>query len=235
MPADPIQALNEGPAEDTPKTQVETEAPVEDTPVTPAVNFEQRYNSLRPEFDRTKQQLAEERALREQYEEALRNARQGTPSEQPGYDGYDEDDYADPVARRELAEMRQWREERERQDAERARQDALAAQQEEKYTHIDNELEAIEREFNEQFDEDEANWIGRFAESNLDEDGNPDVRLGYQKFVEMLERRKQKWVDSKPTGGKPPTGPGAVEVPDLDDPDEVERLLNEAFEAHFNG
>lgn len=228
MPADPIASLNEGP-EDTPETPVETEAPTEDTPSPPAVDYQDRYNNLRPEFDRTKQQLAEEREARERFQQELEQLR--TQSVQPDYDDgdFDEDDLADPVARRRLAAVEAALVE-ERQL--RAQQEAAAAEEakrEQEYTYIDTELETLEKRLGEEFDDDEADWIGNYAGRHRDEHGRPDVGRAYEAFSQILERRKQKWVETKPTGGRPAVGSGAVEVPDLDDPDQRVAYLNQAL------
>jgi hypothetical protein len=230
MPVDPSLSRLEdfvAPEEDTPETPVETEAPVEDTPDSQEViDFEDRYNNLRSHADRRDQERQREIQAYQAELEALRSQQQ-----QPVYDDepeYDEDDLADPVARRELADLKA-------RIAERERLDTLAEQQEAEYTHIDDQLASLEKRLNEKFDDDEARLLGNYARENRDHNGDPDVELAYRTFAQILERRKKSWVETKPTGGKPAAGPGAVEVPDLDDPDEVERILNEAFEANFQG
>jgi hypothetical protein len=201
--------------QDTP-AQEDTEAPVEDTPTAPTVDYEQRYNSLRPEFDRTRQQLAEQEARIQQYEERIAQLDQ-----QPADDGYYEDgeEFADPVARQQIAHL-------EAQLRERAEQDTLREQQAAEAAHIDAELDAIESETNDQLTDEESAWIGNYALANRDEHGRPDVRLAYQTYTGLLEGRKSKWVESKRSAPAPASGPGAVEVPDLDDPDALEDHIN---------
>jgi hypothetical protein len=140
-------------------------APAEDTQ-TPVVDYQHRYDNLRPEFDRTKQQLRE-------YEERLAayEAQQQEPEDDEDY----EYDYEDSVARRELAEIKALLSEREQQET-------LERQHTETVAFIDNELEAIEKEFSEELSDSESSWIGNYALVNPDEEGRPDVRRAYEAF-----------------------------------------------------
>jgi hypothetical protein len=178
-----------------------TPAPETDTP-TPVVDYEARYNSLRPEFDRRSQQLRE-------YEERLAAFEQ---AQQPEDDEEDyEYEYEDPVARRELAELKaliasQQEETQQRQQAE----------QENHY--VNSEIETLEKELEEEFSDDEWNTLGILSERFRDEDGKPDVRVAYKTLFEgVLEPRKQKWVKTK-RSPKVSSGPAAAQSIDLDDP-----------------
>lgn len=188
------------PAPETPDTPIEA-APVEDTQPVP-VNWKDRYDSIRPEFDRKSQRLAELEAEREQWLASQQE-------EEPEYDDEMEYEFEDSTARRELAEIKALLKERDEQAA-------ASKKQQEDTTHIDDELTALEKEFDDEFTDEEANILGNLALSNRDEHGNPDVRAAYELFFSnVLEGRKQKWTSSKKKASKPAAGPGAVEVPDL--------------------
>jgi hypothetical protein len=157
---------------------------------------------LRPEFDRRSQQLRE-------YEEQLAAYQQ---AQQPEEDEEDyEYEYEDPVARRELAELKaliasQQEETQQRQQAE----------QENHY--VNSEIETLEKELEEEFSDDEWNTLGILSERFRDEDGKPDVRVAYKTLFEgVLEPRKQKWVKTK-RSPKVSSGPAAAQSIDLDDP-----------------
>lgn len=192
--------------EDTP-TQVVEEAPAEDTPPTPVIDWEKRYNDLRPTFDQT---AAERRQLEEEVER-LRAA-------QPVQPEYDEDDLEDDPYLAKLAEIEARLAAKEQQDAQRAQAETLKQQREQEYNHIDAELASIETEFSEELSDEEARMLGNYALANRDEHGRPDVRLAYETFNKVFEGRKAKWVDKKRSApATPAAGPGAVEVPDLSD------------------
>lgn len=198
--------------EDTP-TQVVEEAPAEDTPPTPVIDWEKRYNDLRPTFDQT---AAERRQLEEEVER-LRAAQQAQPAADPDYD--EDDDYADPVARQQIARLEAQLAAQAQKDAQREQQETLQRQQQQEYNHIDAELSSIEDEFDEELSDEEARMLGNYALANRDEHGRPDVRLAYQTFNTVFEGRKAKWVDKKKSApATPAAGPGAVEVADLSTP-----------------
>lgn len=229
MPVDPsLAALDEieVPERDTPETPVETQAPVEDTPTSPEslIDWEKRYNDLRSFSDRRANEAQQELQT---YEEQLAAIEAQQPP-RPYSEEYDYDEEDDPLVDHvQKLEARQRA--TEQQLRERIEADTHEQQLEEEYTYIDSELKAIEEATKDELSEVEANWIGNYAGANRDEHGRPDVRLAYHTYTKLLEDRKQKWVSSKPSGGRPAAGPGAVEVPDLDDPEQREEYLDRAF------
>lgn len=233
MPVDPSLAALEDlvpDEQDTPETPVETDPPVEDTDTDPQpiVDFEDRYNNLRSFSDR---RHAEQQQLIQQYEAQLEAARQAQQRPAPDYDGeeYEDDPLLEHVQQLEANQRRL-----EQQLAARAEVETRQQQQAQINDHIDSQLDAIEAKVGELADDD-VDLIVSFALRNPDEFGNPDVALGYQRLAARDERQKSKWVSTKQSAPAPATGPGAVEVPDLDDPDEVDRYLNQAFEVNFGG
>ena len=224
MPVDPsLAALDEfdAPEQDTPETPVETPAPVEDTPESPEIDWEKRYNDLRSFADRrvneTQQQL-------QTYQEQL--AALQAQQQQPSPEYVDDEDEDPVVAYVQQLQARQ--DQLEQQLRARAEAETQKEQQERENAHIDAGLDAYEAKHGALDDEDAA-WIASTALRSRDEYGNPDVQLAIHKWNQMLERHKSKWVSSKPSSARPATGPGAVEVPDLDDPEQLEEYLDRAF------
>ena len=200
-------------------SELDTPAPdeIQDTPTDaapdvdtqqPVVDYEARYHSLRPEFDRKSQRLAELEELFAQSQQT------DTPDDDEDF----EYDFEDSVARQAA----------ERAAREVAELKAQLLQQQEKAdrdSYITSELEAIEAATKDEFDEDESDWIGNYALNHPDEHGNPDVRAAYERFNRIFERRKSKWASGK-RADRPAAGPGAVEVPDLDDPEQREQYID---------
>lgn len=181
--------------QDTPTP--EAEAPQEETPK-PVVDWESRYNNLRPQFDRTNQRLAE-----------LEEERQALQAQQPEEEDDEEFLYEDPVARQRLAEL-------EARLAQRDEQDTLARQAAEEKSYIEGSIAALEEELGEEFSDEEFDWLGhRVHALPKDDEGKPDVRRAYEQYSSMLEARKQKWVEGKKKPSKPASGPGAAQLPDL--------------------
>lgn len=179
------------------ETPVET-APVEDTP-SPVVDYEQRYNNLRPEFDRTRQQLRD-------YEERLAAYENSQPDDEPEY----EYEYEDPVARQKIAQLEALIQ--QQQDETRQQREA-----QERINHISQEIQTLEKEVGDEFTDEEFDLLGQISANTLDEDGNPDVRVAYEKFSKILDGRRSKWVSTK-KAPKVSAGPPAAEIPDLDNP-----------------
>ena len=229
MPVDPRLAELEDlvpDEQDTPETPVETDPPVEDTDTDPQelIDWEDRYKNLRSFSDRRANELQQQV---QQYEAQLEAARQAQQRPAPDLD----EEYEDDPLLSHVQQLEARQAHLEQQLAAQAEAETRQQRQAQVNTYIDSQLDAIERKVGE-LDDDDVDLIVSYALRNPDEHGNPDVLLGYQRLAARDERQKSKWVDTKRSAATPATGPGAVEVPDLDDPDEVERYLNQAFEAH---
>lgn len=199
---------------ETPDTSTEA-APVEETPPTP-VNYEERYNSLRPEFDRRNQRLSEFEALLNDPNALAARLQELAPEQDPPDDD-DEYLYEDPVARQRLAELEARLERNEKaEQADRERGETSA--------HITSELESLEEEFDDELNQKESDWIGNFALANRDENGKPDVRLAYQTYTELIDGRNAKYVQGKKSP-QVKSGPGAAKTVNLDDPREREDYI----------
>lgn len=238
MPTDPsLAGLDEIAAlqEDTPETpEVETQAPVEDTPAAPevpTVDFEKRYNDLRSEFDRRAQREAEREERLRQYEEQL-SALQAQPHTPAPYDGDEEDYIDDPLQDPRVQAYLQKVDRLEAQLAEKAQQETLEQERAREHAFIDAELDRFEKATQSTLSDRMATWIGREALANRDPiTGQPDVEGALAAYRQEMEAQKAQWVDTKRGAPAPVSGPGAVEVPDLDDPDAREDYLQRAFEG----
>lgn len=184
--------------EETQETPIqETETPVEDTSPSPVVDYEQRYNNLRPDYDRKSQRLAELETEREQWLE-----------DQQGQDEYEDDDYVDPYNDR-LDRLETLYAQRE--------QETLQWQAEEQETaYVNNEIGRLETEQSEEFTDEEWETIGILSERYRREDGSPDVDRAFEHlFGKIVKPRREKYVSTK-KAPKVQSGPPAAEIPDLD-------------------
>lgn len=209
------------------------QAPVEETPdaATEAasdeqqavVDWEKRYNDLRPEFDRTTQEAAQYRRLIEGLNHEDPDTRQAaaealgiefvdtddTPEEE---DDSDDDLYADPVARRRLEaiEQRFAEQEQARQEAaEQARVDAAMAQVNEQMTGLGLSSE-----------DDQALVLGVALQLPHTPEGLPDIQAAYDRLVARDNERMKSWASSKRGAHVSPVGTSGTQVPDLDDPEQ---------------
>lgn len=181
----------------------ELAAPVEDSPQddAPLVDWQKRATDNQAWATRLSQEKADLEARLAEYEESLQ-------PDSPD-DEYEEYDFEDSAARQQISALEQ-----------KVAQFEQAQAQAQEHAYIDSELDSIESQVGYELGEKVSNWIGRLAqELPRDQQGRPDVRAAYQEWADTLEQEKSKWVEGKPRGGKPASGPGAVEVPDLDDPD----------------
>lgn len=178
---------------------------------TSTVDYEKRYQDLRPQYDRTQSELD---ALRKQ-QEAIRNDPEAQRQflAELGYDLADDEPEVpefnddDPVS---ALEQRLAAIEAKEQQAEQARQ-----------------IAAAEAHFNKAFErlgipEDEHDAvIGMALTMPPGDDGMPPVEEAAKKIEAMWEARQKNWAASKKTGHSfSPNGQAATEQPNLDDPQE---------------
>lgn len=185
-PAEPDTSIDAAPATDTPP---------------PVVDYEARYNSLRPEFDRKSQQLREYEAQLAEYQQS---------QQEPEEDDY-EYEYEDSVARQEIAQLKALLA-KQQEDT----QTKLAAEREAAF--VNTEIERIEKEQEEEFSEDEWETLGILSERYRKEDGTPDIDRAYERlFGKIVQPRREKYVSTK-KAAKVRSGPSAAQSIDLDDP-----------------
>lgn len=212
------------------------QAPIEETPDAveetvdvdeqPSVDYEQRYNDLRPQFDRHNQELAQYRQLVEGLSSDDPHTRQAAAEalniEFVDTDG-DEDEYEDPIVQRLAAIDRRLtaREERERKTEE----DRFLNEA----THkVESQLEAldVEPEF--------RDWILTKALSmEKTPDGLPDIKAAHVQFNRMVNAMQKSWVKTKKGSPVSPVGTSGTQVPNLDDP--TERLAWMVSQAEGSG
>lgn len=207
----------EAPAEAT------SEAPSSDTPI----DWEKRYNDLRPEWDRAKTQLSEF----EQYQpliQSLQNDPQGTIralQEQFGVDDeIDDDEFEDPGER--ALRMLQEQQETAQQQAEREQLDALEEQ------YVGEGIDALAQRDNIEPSEDEQTLIYALATNDAvrGEDGRPDVEWAYNAIQALKKEVREGYVASKKAPRIPSGRPGE-KSPDLSNDDERVSLMAEMIEA----
>ena len=192
---------------------------------TPGIDYEQRYNDLRPKFDQTAQEAAQLRQWRQQLESDPDAQRQFLQS--LGYEVEEPDQGTlDPNEdlRRELDELKSWKENLTAEQAQAQQLKVLEQSVNEQFTAIPD-LNPADRE-----------WVEDRALTRLParEDGMPDIQAAYQALVErdnrlLAERAKRR--KSAPTfasGGKEGT-----QAPDLDD-DETRHAYMAARLADLN-
>lgn len=174
------------------ETSVEPSAPEPGHAPTPdqAINYEQRYNDLRPKFDQTAQEAAEYRDLigylkdPETRDQAL--AALGVEDAEPEY----EDAVSDAVEQR-LAALEQEIAERD----ERARQEAEV---EAEADFIADEIERLTEQVGE-LDNDEVEFLIARAINNRDHNNRPDIGAAWQRLSGVYDKRQQSWLKTKKT------------------------------------
>jgi hypothetical protein len=189
--------------------------------------YEKRYNDLRPQFDRTTQELSEIKQQQQLYEIALTTTDPDTQRQalqQLGYDVPDEvedvepaewTDDEDPLAdvRQELAELKQWRDQNQSQAQEAAGFEFLMG-------HINNEVERLGMD---KLDEATRQLVlsqalaspGVPAPPGAPHDELPNVEAAWKQFQAWRDEEQKRWAKTKSSAPYvPPGGLPANEVPD---------------------
>ena len=227
--------------QDTPSTEVPP-ASVEDTPsdVTevPKIDWADRYKNLQSFADQRDaerlRELEEAKRKLEQYE-SLQQRPQPTRYREDDYE--DDEPVYDPLQDPRVQAHLQKVQELESRLSQREQAEERARQQERDYAHIDAYLDLVEATTKRELSEQAVKWIGRDALENRDPvTGAPDVEGAYAAYHKLMESERQQWVSTKPgRGAAPASGPGAVEVPDLDDPDARAEFLDRIADETFGG
>lgn len=188
------------PTQEAPEEVVET---TPDTPDTDTIDYAKRYNDLRPEFDRTKQELAQYRQIIEALSDPERapealsalgyEYEQDTPEEEPQYEDPTE------ALRSELNQIKSRLEQKEQEEAKQA--------------DLAQQLEDLAKEVGSDFDQDEVQLLVDLAERMPDNRGRPQVKAAFERLTGYEEKKKQSWVKTKRSRQAPQGQPG-VPVPD---------------------
>lgn len=200
---------------------------------TPDIDFEQRYNDLRSEFDRRNQQYAEAEQLEavlagEAGPEAQAQALAAFGIELEGdeefdeFDEYDELDEYDPDAR--IDRLESFLEEQ----AMAAEEEAMAEAEQE---YLAEGLGILEEQEGREFSDQELETLVSIAVANPDEQGIPDLAFAHQHLNDLIQDRQQAWVQSKRSGRVPGSGVAANKAVDLDNEETRVQYMADRIEA----
>lgn len=199
------------------------DAPSEEGHAPEAIDYEKRYNDLRPEFDRTTQELAQLREFREsladpsRQADVLRDFGIELADDEPGEEDAD-DVFRDPRVDQLIAEREQER---------------AAAQQQQAYEGfvVDTmeQVDALERELGEEFSDDEVDLLLDLREAAARRGQDVAIKDVYQnRLNQVFETRRQKYVQSKRAPQASKVGQAAADDGnrlDVDDrPERVRRM-----------
>lgn len=196
----------------------------------PDVDYEQRYNDLRSEFDRRNQQYAEA----EKFSQALSGAA-GPEAQAQALAAYgieldddeiddlaDELDEFDPDARIDRLEAQL-----EEQELLRVEAEAVEAENE----YLAEGIEALQNQEGREFSEQEISALASIARANPDEDGWPDLELAHAHMSNLIQDRQSAWLESKKASRRPGSGVAAEKAVDLDDDEARVQWMADRIEA----
>lgn len=224
------------PDEVTPEV-TEQETPVAAPEGTPAeqsesVNYEQRYNDLRPQWDRTNQENQQLREQTQQHELAVQYLLSDDPALQAqareyfGLEDEVEESDEDPKYR-ELSE----RQERlEQAEQERQRQQEIEGLE----AHINEEIDRVAKESGQK--------LGKAAREQVfvtalgldpDESGNPQIEAAFKKVTgELRQEIIDGYIESKKAPRITPPGQSGTEKVNLSNDEERKAHMRAIYEAH---
>ena len=218
-------------APETPDTPIADETPAEAASealsTEKAIDWEQRYNSLRPEWDRAKTQLSEY----EQYQPLIQSLQTDPRAtikalqEQFGDEYEDEDDYEDPGER--ALRLIQEQQETAQQQAERERLEEMEEQ------YVGEGIDALAERDNVELSDHAQAVIYALATNDAlrGENGRPDVEAAYDALRAFEKEVRDSYVNSKKSPRIPSGGPG-VKSPDLSNEQERVNYMAQIIEAN---
>lgn len=207
-------------------------APADTAPEEPSVNWQDRYESLRPEYTRTTQRLSE---LETQFN-AIRNDPEAQAQflRELGYDLPDQDEDLtglDPAAQqqheleRRLAAIEQQHQQTQAQ-AEQAQQLAAAE------AHFNQSFTELATENGGQPLDPETQdlVVAKALTMPPDENGMPPVKEAYKVIEGFITGRQQKYAATKRTPHPfTPNGAEGTQQPDLDDPQQRQAWMAQRY------
>ena len=215
--------------EDTP---VAPEAPV--TPDTPTpespevIDYKQRYEDLRPEFDRRNELLAdiEGRNGPDRQARALQeHARIELEDEEAQAELEDEEFELPPDPSEEIAQIRQ-----ELAERDEVSQQAEFNDLEDRY--ITATLGDLEGKENLKLTDDEKELVRNYGLNNRDEfDGKPDLEGGFAALKASLEADRKRYMESKRNAVLAPVGTEGEKKINTRDPEARRQAMAEIYEA----
>jgi len=220
--------------EETPAPQNEETPGIESGPEngipadSPEIDFEQRYNDLRSEFDRRNQQYSEAEQLQAALSGAAGPEAQaqvlaalGIELEDDEDTGFDELDEFDPDSRIDRLESML----EEQQMA--AQEEAMA---EAEVDYLTDGIEALEQQEGREFSDQEIAILASVARANPDDNGAPDLAVAHAHLTELLNDRQSAWVQSK-KAKRPGSGVAAEKAADLDNDEARVQFMADRFAA----
>lgn len=133
----------------------------------------------------------------------------------------EDDEFFDPddEIRRELQELREWKESQEQSTADERLEDMVVED-------IQGQLADLKEATGREFSEQESLALGQIAFDRAFAAGQvPDVRAAYEQiYTELLPHERKRWVDSK-RSPQAPSGASASHQPDLDNARERREYL----------
>ena len=214
MPEEATPAEGEVPAPQSEETPGIESGPDNGTPAeSPDIDFEQRYNDLRSEFDRRNQQYSEAEQLQAALSGAAGPEAQaeilaafGIELEDDEFDEFDEFDEYDPDAR--IDRLEALLEEQQIM----AQEEAMA---EAEVDYLTEGIETLEQNEGREFSDQEIATLASVARANPDENGVPDLVYAHAHLTELIQDRQSAWVQSK-KAKRPGSGIAADRAVDLD-------------------
>lgn len=229
MPEETPSGMEETPAPQNEETPGIESGPDNGTPAdSPEIDFEQRYNDLRSEFDRRNQQYSEAEQLQAALSGAAGPEAQaqvlaalGIELEDDEDTGFDELDEFDPDSRIDRLESML----EEQQMA--AQEEAMA---EAEVDYLTDGIEALEQQEGREFSDQEIAILASVARANPDDNGAPDLAVAHAHLTELLNDRQSAWVQSK-KAKRPGSGVAAEKAADLDNDEARVQFMADRFAA----
>lgn len=206
------------PAAEAPETPDTPEAGTETTE--PEVDYQKRYDDLRPQFDQQAQFLS---ALEgRQGEEAQRAAYAHLGLEVAEDEKPEEGEYVDPDQR--LDQLEQQLRQRDEEAEEREFQ---AAEQ----SWIQQQLGDVAEKEGRDLTEQEKNIITNHALSNRFDDGQPDIEGGHELLNAIYKDAQKRLLSSKRNAPKPPSGAAGEPTIDTSTPEGRRAAIRDIAES----
>jgi len=229
MPEETPSGMEETPAPQNEETPGIESGPENGIPAdSPEIDFEQRYNDLRSEFDRRNQQYSEAEQLQAALSGAAGPEAQaqvlaalGIELEDDEDTGFDELDEFDPDSRIDRLESML----EEQQMA--AQEEAMA---EAEVDYLTDGIEALEQQEGREFSDQEIAILASVARANPDDNGAPDLAVAHAHLTELLNDRQSAWVQSK-KAKRPGSGVAAEKAADLDNDEARVQFMADRFAA----
>jgi hypothetical protein len=203
------------------------QAPIVDTPESapdhgtpePQINWQKRYEDLRPQFDRTNQQLAQ---LNDEEGRKQLMAQWGYEVE----DAPPEQEWVDPNQEvlQKLQELEDWKNQRTQAEQEAEQLQRLSA-------NVDDQFRVAAPDI----DKETREWVTTRA-LNMDprEDGMPDIAGALEAYGAWVEGQQKQWEEQrrKPRAPRIPSGgQEGTSAPDLSDREQRRAYMAEQYAA----